>query len=151
MIPLKDAQSLILDRTLAIREVEDIPLHLANGRTLAIDLIAPFPQPPFTNSGMDGFALSSERTESASPESPLRFPVKGYQFAGSHPGNPDRESAAEIATGAPLPAGKDAVITKEEAQTEGGYLIIRRPVSKGENVRWQGEDVAAGARLLSTG
>jgi molybdopterin molybdotransferase len=114
--------------------------------------------PPFDNSAMDGFALRAAETQAATDEKPLKLTVIGTVLAGDTgdavaPGM----SSHEIMTGAPVPAGYDAVIPVErvviERDTEGKPLSIRvsEPIEAGRNLRKAGEDFVAGSPLLAAG
>ena len=134
---------------------EEVPLVEARGRVLAAELVAREDLPPFDNSAMDGFALRSAATARASAANALRLRVGPTVFAGA-PLPEAQTSAAEtvrIMTGAPLPAGYDTVLRREDAvvETEAGTerLVLRAPVSAGAHVRRRGEDVARGTRLVA--
>jgi molybdopterin molybdotransferase len=112
------------------------------GLVLAEEIVAAVDIPPFAAATMDGYALLS-----ADGDRPRR--VLGEREAGD---------AAEISllageclrimTGAPLPAGADAVLPVEETREAEGVMIPRGAVRTGANVRRAGDDVAAGTRLL---
>ncbi|MBN1774598.1 MAG: molybdopterin molybdotransferase MoeA [Deltaproteobacteria bacterium] len=134
---------------------EEPPLGEARGRVLAADLVAREDLPPFDNSAMDGFALRSAATARASAASPLRLVVGPTVYAGAP--LPEAETSAagtvRIMTGAPIPAGYDTVLRREDAalETEAGTerLVLRAPVPAGAHVRRRGEDTARGTRLVA--
>lgn len=115
------------------------------GLVLAEEIIAETDFPPFPAATMDGYALIA-----ADGAQPCR--VLGEREAGDA-----RETALErgqclrIMTGAPLPAGADAVIPVEETHEAAGLMTPRRAVRAGENVRRRGDDIVAGALALSQG
>ena len=125
--------------------VERQPLSRALGRVLAEDVVATLALPGFDNSAMDGFALRS-----ADGAAPRR--LVGEQFAGARV---DVSLAAgeclRITTGAPLPAGADAVVMKENASVEGDTVVPAQAARAGQHVRRAGEDVAVGDRVLHAG
>jgi molybdopterin molybdotransferase len=127
---------------------ERVPLGDAVGRALAEDVRAAGPLPPFDNSQMDGYALRA----ADAPRSGSRLPVALEIFAGEPP---DRRlppgACARIYTGAPLPAGADAVEMQEEVERRGGRASFRRPAVSGRFVRPAGADVPAGAVALPRG
>lgn len=133
-------------------DAEPINLSAALGRVLAADAIAPWDLPAFTNSAMDGYAVRAADTVGASAVTPVALNVVGMRAAGDAgslalaPGQ-----AAAITTGAPLPAGADAVVRLEE--TDGGTrrVAIRAAVATGAHVRRQGETVRAGTAALLAG
>jgi molybdopterin molybdotransferase len=130
----------------------EVLLDEALGLVAAGDIAASDPIPPFTNSGMDGFALRAVDVAGASDETPVRLAVIEDLPAGRvavravGPG-----TALRIMTGASLPAGADAVVPVESTEMAGDGVAVRRAVPVGANVRPAGEDVAAGARVLARG
>ncbi len=132
---------------LAPLPIERVPLARALGRTLASDLVAESDLPPFAASTMDGYAF---RAADARPGA--RLPVAFEVFAGHRAaGELPRGACCRITTGAPLPAGADAVEKQEEVRREGGIAILGRTVSPGQFVRAPGSDLAAGAVALPAG
>jgi molybdopterin molybdotransferase len=127
---------------------EPVPVGQAAGRILAADVAAVRPLPSFDNSAMDGFAV---RAAEASPGSaPLR--IVGVVAAGDPPTATLPPGAAlRIMTGAPLPAGADAVAIKEEAEERDGHVTFTASVEPGDNIRRLGEDVAPGDLVLRAG
>lgn len=115
------------------------------GYVLAEDIVARENMPPFAASSMDGYAVI------AADSSPRRK-VLGEQEAGSRleveitPG-----TTLRIMTGAPLPAGADAVIPVEDTSESDGWVQLRRAVAVGENVRPIGQDLAVGDLVLAKG
>ncbi|GAA2370848.1 molybdopterin molybdotransferase MoeA [Nonomuraea africana] len=132
-------------RTLAPLEVE---LERALGTTLAEEVSSPVPLPPFDNSAMDGYAVRWADVASA----PVTLPVIDDIAAGSGELRAIGQGhAVRIMTGAPLPAGADAVVPVE--WTDGGTATVRihRAVPEGNAVRRAGEDVQAGEVVLKPG
>ncbi len=109
--------------------------------------------PRFDNAAMDGFALRSGETAAASESSPIALSVKGVSMAGDEPADGDLPdmAAVEIATGAALPSGADAVVPYERVTRRDAAVEISAPVEHGTNVRRAGEDFSAGEMLLSAG
>lgn len=137
--------------------VERVALAKAHGRILARDVDAAIDQPGFDNSAMDGFALrhadldAPDHSHSThAGEKTLR--LVGEQFAGAArdlrigPGE-----CVRITTGAPLPAGADTVVMKENASLEGHHVRVRLAPKAGQHVRRAGEDVRVGDALLAAG
>src|SRR5690349_4067525 len=114
------------------------------GRVLAEPVRAARDLPPFANSAMDGYALRA--AEAGSP-----LPVAFRIAAGDDPPDLPPGSCAEIATGAPLPDGADAVVPVELAAEEDGRLRVDGSVSAGDHVRLPGEDAHAGDVVLAAG
>lgn len=139
----------------------ETPLLEAVGAVLAEPVRAPIDLPPFDNSAMDGYAVRAADLAAASESSPVTLPVLGDIAAGAPAGapagagaRPDRigpGQCARIMTGAPLPAGADAVVPVE--WTDGGATEVRisRPAEPGRYVRPRGEDITAGQVVLEPG
>ncbi|MFM9107626.1 MAG: gephyrin-like molybdotransferase Glp [Chloroflexota bacterium] len=136
-----------------------LPLRGARGMVLAREVIAPENVPPFRNSAMDGYALLAADTAPAGLETPVSLPVSGAVAAGDPPGAVLAPGAAiRIMTGAPMPAGADAVVRFEETDEgsigrlpDRAFVAIHRAASPLDNVREAGEDVRAGSVLLEAG
>lgn len=131
---------------------EPVSIDAATGRVLASDVIAAIDVPGFDRSAMDGYGLRGEDTSGATEYNPLSFPVDGQVLPAQPLGRAiERESAVRIMTGAPIPDGVDAVVPAEYATESAGRIEITRPVAPGQHVAHRGEDVAAGAVVLSSG
>lgn len=124
----------------------------AAGCALAEAVVARVDLPPFDNSAMDGFAVRAGDLAGATRQAPVSLQVKGEAAAG------DRASpavgpgeAVRILTGAPVPAGADAVVKQEKTERKGDSVLILAAPCVGENIRPRGEDVRAGEPLLSAG
>jgi molybdopterin molybdotransferase len=123
---------------------ENVPLQAAIGRVTAEDVTALRPQPPFTNSAMDGWALRSA-------DAPGTLAIVGESAAGhGHEAPLAPGQAVRIFTGAALPAGADTVVIQEDAGREGDKVTV--PAARpGDNVRDRGRDFAAGEVLIRKG
>jgi molybdopterin molybdotransferase len=132
---------------------ERVPLIEAVGRWTAETFRAPLDLPRVEMSSMDGYGVPSAATRRAARGKPLRLAVaRRTIFAGSPPGPAIApRTAVRIMTGAPLPAGVDAVLPLEEARREGAGLVLTRPVRRGRHVRRAGEDCRRGDRLVPRG
>ena len=129
--------------------IERVDLAAGSGRTLAAPLRADTDQPPFPRSTRDGFAC---RAAEASAHQPLS--VAGTTRAGQLPPPPLPPGAAwEIMTGAPVPAGADAVMMVEHVEASAGAvrLLSPRMIAPGENIVAQGAQARAGDELLPPG
>ena len=146
MPSFEEARSIILD---AVRPLgaEVVSFLDATGRVLAEDVAATRDLPAWDNSAMDGYAVRAESAWGAGG-----LAVSAYIPAGS-PGAEPLEpcTAARILTGAPLPAGADAVVPFEQVEERDGRVILRAQVRAGENVRRRGEDIRAGERAVAAG
>jgi molybdopterin molybdotransferase len=148
---LDDAVALVL-KTANPLSVETVPLAEALGRALAREAVAECDVPGFDRAAMDGYALRAEETLGAGEHAPLSLSVIGEAMPGKpFVGEVGPGQAVRIMTGAPVPAGADAVLPVEQTREEGGQLLIVGPISSGRNVGRRGEDVANGGRLLPAG
>lgn len=130
----------------------DLALLEAGGGVLAEDVTSPVPLPPFDNSAMDGYAVVASDIAGASEDSPVTLPVVGDIVAGDDGVAAIRTGlTARIMTGAPLPAGADAVIPVE--WTDGGSATVRifRSAPSGNYIRRAGEDVLEGQVVAPAG
>ena len=137
-------QELVL-RSAVPMPMETVELADSAGRVTARDILASEPFPPFPASTMDGYAVRAQDGEGV-------FPVQGHVLAG-HPvaytQSPGHVSY--ITTGAPLPAGANAVVRVEDTEPMGDQVRIQVGVEAGENVRQKGSDLVAGQRLIPSG
>lgn len=152
MIAYEKAQQLVLKEARPLGR-EKIPLEKALGRVVAINLKAPFPLPPFTNSAVDGYALRSEDTaEIGLDKEEISLQLVARQKAGTHfAGKIKKGQALKVMTGASIPRGADAVIPQEEVEEKNNNIIIRRKVCQGENIRYAGEDIKKGQKIIEAG
>ncbi len=151
MITVEEARRKILESVLLLG-AERIDLLSALGRVLAKDITAGRDIPPRDNSAMDGYALRAEDIRSASRQNPVILEITEDIPAGSSPKHRiGRGQAARIMTGAPVPAGADAVMKVEETESEGGKARIFASAEKGLDIRLAGEDVKRGERVLPLG
>ncbi|WP_433229634.1 molybdotransferase-like divisome protein Glp [Actinomadura formosensis] len=130
----------------------ELALLEAQGTVLAEPVSAPVPVPPFDNSAMDGYAVVAADIAAATDAAPVALPVVGDIVAGDS-GLPAIRPGltARIMTGAPLPAGADAVIPVE--WTDGGSATVQvfRAAPPGNYIRRAGEDVRAGQIVADAG
>jgi putative molybdopterin biosynthesis protein len=128
---------------------EPVSLSEAYDRVLAEDIIAPMDVPPFSRSTVDGYALRAVDTFGADEDSPVPLKFCGQITAGESPRIAvEKGMAAEIATGAPLPKGADAVVMIEYTDRKDDNVFIHRAVSNGENVMDTGSDIREGEEIL---
>ncbi|HEU5159047.1 MAG TPA: gephyrin-like molybdotransferase Glp [Streptosporangiaceae bacterium] len=130
----------------------EVAVPEARGAVLAETVTAPVSLPPFDNSAMDGYAVVAADVAAASAETPVTLPVIGDIAAGEPGVEAIRPGmCARIMTGAPMPAGADAVVPVE--WTDGGTATVRisRSAPPGHYIRRSGEDVKAGQEVLPAG
>ncbi len=125
----------------------EVPLFEALDHFIAGDVIATVPIPAFDMSAMDGYALKAAES---SPGIPLR--VTGEQPAGLDRGLcVENGCAVRIFTGAPIPAGADAVIMQEDVLRDNDHITCTEPVVTNENIRRAGADLCRGQFVLRRG
>jgi molybdopterin molybdotransferase len=133
---------------LAPMPAEEVALPDARGRVLAADVVAATALPSFDNSAMDGYAVRAAELTGAPVTLPVAFDIP----AGRTDVPPLPQGAvARIMTGAPVPAGADAIVPVE--QTDGGTetVMLKSAPEVGTHVRRAAEDVAAGDVVLTAG
>jgi molybdopterin molybdotransferase len=160
MISYHEALQMLLESATPIAGVDSIPIEEALGRFTSEDVLSVLPNPPFSNSAMDGFALRYADIARASTTEPVELSVSGVIGAGEAPGQnaaAGARTAIEITTGAPIPAGYDAVIRiedvelKRDASGHSSKIKVSLPLKPGENIRFTGEDFASGELLVPAG
>ena len=137
----------LLERARGVTATETVPVTNALGRVLAAPQTSAITVPPADNSAMDGYAVRVADVVVAG----VRLPVSQRILAGAVGAPLQPHTAARIFTGAPVPAGADAVLMQEYCGTEGDEVIIHALPRLGENVRRAGEDIQAGAQVLAAG
>jgi molybdopterin molybdotransferase len=143
-----------------VTETETVTLRDAAGRIAAIDVVAKRDVPPHDNSAVDGYAVYFDDLSGTEDTS---LPVTGRAAAGHPlPGAQKRGEAVRIFTGAPMPpgpegseGGPDTVLMQEDCTVEPGpdgeRVLIPVGIRRGANRRSRGEDVSAGATILTAG
>lgn len=156
MISYQEALGIILAESIVLA-ARSVPLHAAAGRVSAEALHARLNVPAFANAAMDGYAVTASDTAAASEQQPVILPVAGTAVAGVAPPHAMPGSAWEIMTGAPVPAGLDAVVPVERIaeHVPGGPALTRirllQPAQAGQNVRRMSEDFRRGAQVVDAG
>jgi len=152
LIPLDEALRLVLDRARPIRASEKIDILEADGRVAAQDVVSDISVPPFSRSAMDGYAVRAKDTFGASKMKPLTFAKTERIYAGSVPKKlVSRGACSEIATGAMLPKGADAVVMVEDTELDGDNVLVYEAVHPGQNVSKKGEDITPGTTVVAKG
>jgi len=162
-MPLEEARALIEQAIVPIERTERIPVLDANGRVLARDVAADADVPPFSRAAMDGYAVRAADTAGATKQSPVVLRCIEQTFTGQvstqsvGPGQ-----CIEVATGAPLPAGADAVVivedteadnrgTPEGASGDNSGIRVFASVQPRQNIGRQGADISRGQLVLRAG
>ena len=151
-IPLDEARQLIADACKPIDRTERVRLVDANGRAAAADVASTRDVPPFSRAGMDGYAVRAEDTFGASRYEPKTLQVIEKVYTGQVPSKTLAAGmAVEIATGAPMPSGADAVVMVEETEKAGDHVRVLTPVYPRQNVGRQGADIVVGQTVITRG
>jgi molybdopterin molybdotransferase len=140
-----DARVLILRHATPVG-VERVPLLECLHRVVAEDVVAGWEMPRFDNSAMDGFAVRAAEC------SGTQISISGYVPAGAAgSGTLQPGTAMRIMTGAPVPAGCDAVVPFEESEQTDDTFRPLGPVRAGQHIRRAGEDVRRGELIVAAG
>ncbi|MDB5096813.1 MAG: molybdopterin molybdenumtransferase MoeA [Cyanobacteria bacterium RYN_339] len=151
MISVEEALTTILARFHPL-EAERVPLREAWGRVLAADVVAREAIPPFDNSAMDGYAVRLADCIGATEANPVVLRVLGEAPAGKASGfDVVPGTAVRIMTGAPIPAGADAVVMREETREAPDRVEILVEPEPAEHIRRLGEDVPRGSTVFEAG
>jgi molybdenum cofactor synthesis domain-containing protein len=151
-IPLTEAQEIIAAATAPLDRTETVALRDARGRVLAGDLMAPADVPPFARAAMDGYAVRAADTASATRDTPVRLRRVETIYTGQMPVQTVSDGlCSEVATGAPMPDGADAVVMVEETAAHGDTIAIFASTTTGQNIGRQGQDIRQGQLVLSAG
>ena len=148
LLSFDEALQKLLAAARPVTETEEVDTAAAAGRTLARAQASGITVPPLDNSAMDGYAV--RLADIAAPG--VRLPVSQRIPAGSVGMPLQAGTAARIFTGAPVPAGADAVVMQELCEHAGeGVVQVNHVPHPGENIRRAGEDIQSGAEILAAG
>jgi len=152
-LPLDEAMALVREAATPIRRTERVPLREAAGRVLANTATAALDVPPFDRAAMDGYAVIAEDTFGAGRYDAKVLRCVEKVYTGQLPTRSLRRGECiEIATGAPMPQGADAVVMVEESERTGGDDVrIFTPVYPRQHVGRRAADISAGQPLLAAG
>lgn len=145
-----------LDAQLHQLPAEEVPLREAAGRILATPVVSNVDVPGFDRATMDGYAVVADSTEGATSYNRVALKHVGDAMPGSpFHGTLAPGEAVRIMTGAPIPAGSNAVLPAEFVDAcsgeSSGSIAALATVSPGKNVGQRGEDIVHGTTLLDTG
>lgn len=152
LTPLDDALAQLLAHAGMLQDAENVPTFDADGRVLAQDVVSALQVPPHDNSSMDGYALRCADLTAAGTV----LPISQRIVAGMSGGPLQKGTVARIFTGAPVPAGADAVVMQEDCTPCSGpngidQVSVNVLAQPGQWIRRAGEDVMHGAVVLSKG
>jgi molybdopterin molybdotransferase len=155
LLPLDEALQRLLASASPFLPAEQVAVGEADGRVLAQDVVSALHVPPQDNSAMDGYALRCGDVVQLGTTLPV-----SQRIAAGTSGQPlQMGSVARIFTGAPVPAGADAVVMQEDctalAPSDSMPAVVQVQVNTqpkpGQNIRRAGEDVARGDVVLTSG
>ena len=150
MISLDEA--LAIYPTIAPLEAVERSLEDCLGLRTVQRVLAPVDLPLADQSALDGYALNSADTESASTDSPVILEIDGEQAAGPLEATSVRPNTCRrIYTGAWLPDGFDAMVAQERVDASDSQIHLTHPVPQGNNIRQRGEEIRQSALLLPSG
>ncbi len=142
----------LIDDRVGPLAAETIATVDACGRVLATDVQSEVAVPGFDRAAMDGYAVRAEETFGAGPYNALELRIAGEAMPGRpFTGGVGTGQAVRIMTGAPVPAGADAVVPVEATAEQGGIVRIQEATSPGRHIGRRGEDVEPGRVVMAAG
>ncbi len=149
LTPVHELQTLIrnhIDKNRVLPDKETVAVSAAAGRVLAEDIRSALNIPAADISAMDGYALP-QAAEAGSVWKIAGESAAGHPFTGSLP----EQGCIRIMTGAVVPAACTTVVLKENVQAEADHITLTQAVAPNSNIRYCGEEVAAGTTVLQAG
>ncbi len=152
-IPIEQALRLVHDAAVPLSKTETVGLDEGVGRVLAGSILATRDVPPFNRAAMDGYAVIAENTFGTSRMEPHLLTCVEAVHTGEVPSKKlEPGQCTQIATGAPMPNGADAVVMVEETDRRSNNKIaIFAPVYPRQHVGRQGADITNGTQVLHQG
>ena len=147
LLSVDEALEVLVGGATPVAEIEDISTLEATDRVLAREQISTMDVPPMDNSAMDGYAVRVADIQGT--DTRLRV---AQRIAAGSVGEPlAAGTAARIFTGAPIPAGADAVVMQEFCASDGDHVVVKKKPQLEEWVRRAGSDIRAGGAVLAAG
>ncbi len=152
-ISLEEARVRLAAGVRPVTRTERVCLADAAGRVAAADLVSTLSVPPFARSAMDGYAVVAADTAGATRGTPIELRIVERIFSGDVPTRTLTDgSCAEIATGAPLPSGADAVVMVEDtARLDDQKVAVLASVKLAQNTARRGADISPGDVVVRKG
>jgi len=147
LLNVDEALQQLLAGARPVSETETVPALSATGRVLAVAQRSTMNVPPMDNSAMDGYAVRT--ADLHGPDTRLKVTQKIPAGSTGKPLAPG--TAARIFTGAPIPAGADAIAMQEHCVQEGDEVVVKKVPARGEWIRLTGSDIRAGGEVLPAG
>ncbi len=146
LTPVDEVIATLLDKVVPTTELESVAVAEASGRYLGEDVISAVDVPPQANSAMDGYAVAAADIAAGQSYSVSQRIAAGQSGSPLVPG-----TLARIFTGAPIPAGADAVVIQEDTEIEGELVTVTQAPMVADNVRPMGQDIQSGTVVLRQG
>ena len=152
VVTLEDARATLEKHWKIKPRKVNVSLDEAGGRVLAEDVVSKIDVPPFDRAVFDGYAVRAMDTFGAGEESPVKLNCVGSVRAGEWPKlKVGRGQCAEIATGATMPIGANAVVMVEHTTTSAKIVQIFRAVAPRENIAERGSEIKHETKVLDAG
>lgn len=152
LLSYEEAKAVVDKNIKPIMRVETTSIDNAAGRVLAEDIVAALSIPPFDRAAMDGYAVKARDTFNSGQFNPKVLKLVGEVHAGETPlRGVNAGECIQIATGAMMPRGADAVVMVEDTEVEDGRVKVFKAVYPGANVGRKGEDINKGVSILGQG
>ncbi len=152
LLSFEEAKRVVEANIKPITRVEAISIDDASGRVLAEDIVATLSIPPFDRAAMDGYAVKAKDTFNAGQFSPKVLNLIATLQAGETPQKRvNTGECIQIATGAMMPRGADAVVMVEDTESENNRIKVFKSAYPKANVAKRGEDIREGEPVLKHG
>ncbi|MFC2005751.1 gephyrin-like molybdotransferase Glp [Chloroflexota bacterium] len=152
LLPFEEAKRIVEANIKPITRVETISIDDAAARVLAEDVVATLSIPPFDRAAMDGYAVKAKDTFNSGQFNPKVLNLIGELHAGETPQKRvNGGQCIQIATGAVMPKGADAVVMVEDTEAEGDRVKVFKSAYPKANVAKKGEDIREGEPVLRHG
>ncbi|HWR21106.1 MAG TPA: gephyrin-like molybdotransferase Glp [Verrucomicrobiae bacterium] len=152
LLGLEEGMRIVMDAAQPIERTEQVALLEAAGRVLSEEICASMDVPPFARAAMDGYAVRAEDTFGAGNFSPKILELIEVIHAGESARRSVRPgSCIQVATGAPMPEGADAVVMVEDTELDSAKVKVYKPVYPQQHASPMGEDIPQGSLVLQRG
>jgi len=152
LLPFDEAKRVIDDNIKPMARTESVNIDDSLGRVLAEEVMATLSTPPFDRAAMDGYAVKAKDTFNSSQLNPKVLNLIGELHAGETPQKRvNTKECIQIATGAMMPKGSDAVVMVEDTEKENKKIKIFKSVYPKANMAEKGEDIKEGELILKHG
>jgi len=151
-IPIEEAKALMMQAAVPVDRIERVAVADAAGRVVAVGVVSAVDVPPFDRAAMDGYAVIAQDTFGAGRDAAKLLCAIDTSYTGAAAARRiSVGECVEIATGAPLPDGADAVVMVEETEKTGDQVRVLTPVYPGQHVGRRANDVTNGQEVVPAG